>query len=229
MSTERHVLVTAGPTREAIDPVRYLSNESSGRMGFAIAEAAVKAGHRATLIAGPVDLPTPKGVERVDVVSARDMLAALEDHFPRADALYMAAAVADYRPAHRHAGKWKVKEAGADAVSLELVRNPDLVRTIARTKGERRVIAFALETSDGERRALEAKQRQEREAEDERQRRRAKRAAWYFKRLKEYVNETQNDAIDHQSKPAARPLVELGAARNRAMELLPLRGQVRCL
>ena len=154
MSTERHVLVTAGPTREAIDPVRYLSNESSGRMGFAIADAAVKAGHRATLIAGPVDLPTPKGVERVDVVSARDMLAALEDHFPSADALYMAAAVADYRPAQRHAGKWKVKESGADSVSLELVRNPDLVKTIARTKGERRVIAFALETSDGERRAL---------------------------------------------------------------------------
>ena len=122
MSTERHVLVTAGPTREAIDPVRFLSNESSGRMGFAIAEAAVKAGHRATLIAGPVDLPTPKGVERVDVVSARDMLAALEDHFPSADALYMAAAVADYRPAQRHAGKWKVKESGADSVSLELVR-----------------------------------------------------------------------------------------------------------
>jgi phosphopantothenoylcysteine decarboxylase / phosphopantothenate---cysteine ligase len=154
MSSKRHVLVTAGPTREAIDPVRYLSNESSGRMGFAIAEAAVQAGHRATLIAGPVDLPTPKGVKRVDVVSARDMLAALKEHFPKADALYMAAAVADYRPAKRHRGKWKVKETSADSVSLELVRNPDLVQTIARKKGDRRVIAFALETSNGERRAL---------------------------------------------------------------------------
>lgn len=153
MTARRHVLVTAGPTREAIDPVRYLSNESSGRMGFAIAAAAARAGHRATLIAGPVDLPTPKGVHRVDVLSARDMLAALREHFPDADVLYMAAAVADYRPAKRHRGKWKVKESGADRVALELVRNPDLVKTIARRKGDRTVVAFALETSDGERRA----------------------------------------------------------------------------
>jgi len=94
-----HVLVTAGPTREHIDPVRYLSNESSGRMGFEIARAAATAGHRVTLIAGPVHLETPPGVERVDVVSALDMLAALEAHFPAADALYMAAAVGDFRHA----------------------------------------------------------------------------------------------------------------------------------
>ena len=105
-----HVIVTAGPTREYIDPVRYLSNESSGRMGFELARAAVSAGHRVTLIAGPVDLPTPAGVERVDVVSALDMLASLEAHFPAADALFMAAAVGDFRP--RHAPRRQVEEEG---------------------------------------------------------------------------------------------------------------------
>ncbi len=148
-----HVLVTAGPTREHLDPVRYLSNESSGRMGFEIARAAVEAGHRATLIAGPVHLETPPGVERVDVVSALDMLAALEEHFPRADAIYMAAAVGDFRPRERLDGKWKKKEEGGAPAVLELVENPDLLRTITRDKGDRKVIAFALETADGERRA----------------------------------------------------------------------------
>ena len=148
-----HVLVTAGPTREHLDPVRYLSNESSGRMGFEIARAAVEAGHRVTLIAGPVHLETPPGVERVDVVSALDMLAALEEHFPRADAIYMAAAVGDFRPRTRLDGKWKKKEEGGAPAVLELVENPDLLRTITREKGDRKVIAFALETADGARRA----------------------------------------------------------------------------
>ena len=149
-----HVLVTAGPTREHIDPVRYLSNESSGRMGFELARAAVAAGHRVTLIAGPVDLPTPAGVERVDVVSALDMLASLKAHFPAADALFMAAAVGDFRPRERRSGKWK-KEGEGDGAVLELVENPDLLATVAAEKGTRRVIAFALETSDGPRRAAE--------------------------------------------------------------------------
>ena len=141
------VVVTAGPTREHVDPVRYLSNESSGRMGFAIAAAAAEAGHQVTLIAGPVALETPKGVRRVDVVSARDMLAALREHFPPADALFMAAAVADYRPRTRRRGKWKVKEAGEGEVHLPLIRNPDLLASVARRKGPRTVVAFALETS----------------------------------------------------------------------------------
>ncbi|MGD2017181.1 MAG: phosphopantothenoylcysteine decarboxylase [Planctomycetota bacterium] len=148
-----HVLVTAGPTREHIDPVRYLSNESSGRMGFEIARAAAAAGHRVTLIAGPVHLETPPGVERVDVVSALDMLAAMEEHFPGADAIYMAAAVGDFRPRERLEGKWKRKEEDGAGAVLELVENPDLLATVARDKGPRRVIAFALETSDGPRRA----------------------------------------------------------------------------
>ena len=151
--TGMHVIVTAGPTREYIDPVRYLSNESSGRMGFEIARAAVAAGHRVTLIAGPVHIETPDGVTRVDVMSALDMLAAMEEHFPTADAIFMAAAVGDFRPKTRHEGKWKKKEEGGDAAVLELVENPDLLATIARDKGQRRVIAFALETADGPRRA----------------------------------------------------------------------------
>ena len=149
-----HVIVTAGPTRENIDPVRYLSNESSGTMGFAIARAAVAAGHRVTLIAGPVHLPTPEGVERVDVMSALDMLAALEEHFPSADAIFMAAAVGDFRPKTKLEGKWKKKEEGGGGAILELVENPDLLATITRDKGERKVIAFALETSDGPQRAV---------------------------------------------------------------------------
>ena len=146
------ILITAGPTREYIDPVRYLSNESSGKMGFALAAAAKRRGHEVTLIAGPVCLATPKGVERIDVVSAREMLAVLRERFKDSDALIMAAAVADFRPRRRLRGKWKAKEDGGDP-SIDLVENPDLLKTVARRKGERKVVAFALETSQGKRRA----------------------------------------------------------------------------
>lgn len=151
---ERAVIVTAGPTREYIDPVRYLSNESSGRMGFEIAAAAAKRGCRVVLIAGPVNLETPPGVERIDVESAREMLAATRAEFRRADALFMAAAVADWRPKRKLAGKWRKKDGGTETASLELVRNPDILATVARNKGRRLVVGFALETGDGERRAL---------------------------------------------------------------------------
>ena len=153
MSRALRVVVTAGPTREYLDPVRFLSNESSGRMGFAIAEAARARGHRVTLVAGPVELPTPAGVRRLDVVSAREMLAALREAFRAADVLFMTAAVSDYRPRRRRAGKWR-KDPGRDSASLELVANPDLLATVARRKGGRTVVAFALETGDGRRRAL---------------------------------------------------------------------------
>ena len=156
---KRHVVVTAGPTREYVDPVRFLSNESSGKMGFAIAEAAVQAGHRVTLVAGPVHLDTPDGVRRVDVVSARDMLAAVRAAFSKADALIMAAAVADWRPARRLAGKWREKDKGANTTELRLVKNPDILRTVARRKGERIVIGFALETGEGLKRARAKMQR----------------------------------------------------------------------
>ena len=149
----RRVVITAGPTREHVDPVRFLSNESSGRMGFAIARAAAARGDRVTLIAGPVNLETPPGVTRVDVVSARDMLAAVQEAFRDADVLLMSAAVGDWRPARKLAGKWRKKDDGSDSASLELVRNPDILATVARDKGERLVIGFALETGDGLRRA----------------------------------------------------------------------------
>lgn len=149
----RHFVVSAGPTREHVDPVRYLSNESSGRMGFAVAAAAAKAGHRVTLVAGPVHLPTPEGVVRVDVISAREMLAAVREAFAGADVLVMSAAVCDWRPRRKLAGKWRKKDGGTETASLDLVRNPDILATVAKGKGQRLVVGFALETGDGMRRA----------------------------------------------------------------------------
>ena len=145
----RRVVVTAGPTHEHVDAVRYLANESSGRMGFEIARAAARMGARVVLIAGPVSLETPPGVRRVDVVSARDMLAATREAFREADVLLMAAAVADWRPRRRRAGKWREKDEGRARATLELVQNPDILATLARRKGERLVIGFALETGRG--------------------------------------------------------------------------------
>jgi phosphopantothenoylcysteine decarboxylase/phosphopantothenate--cysteine ligase len=145
------VLVTAGPTREHVDPVRYLTNESSGRMGFAIAEAARAAGHAVTLVAGPVALPTPKGVRRVDVTSALEMRDATLAAFRDSDALFMAAAVCDWRPAKRLRGKWRAKDLGGGRTSLALVRNPDILAMCGRerSKGDRLVVGFALETGHG--------------------------------------------------------------------------------
>lgn len=145
----RRVVVTAGPTREHVDPVRYLSNESSGKMGFEIARAAAERGDSVVLIAGPVHLETPDDVERVDVVSARDMLKAVREHFRSADCLIMCAAVADWRPKRRLAGKWRKKDGGAEEATIELTRNPDILATVAKSKGERTVIGFALETGQG--------------------------------------------------------------------------------
>ena len=146
--TGRHVLINAGPTREAIDPVRYLSNHSSGKMGFALAEAAAEAGARVTLVAGPVNLPTPARVDRVDVVSAADMLAACEAALP-ADLFIAAAAVADYRPASCAPGKLK-KETDSDAgLTLTLIRNPDILATLAgHAQRPGFCVGFAAETDD---------------------------------------------------------------------------------
>jgi len=105
------------------------------------------------LIAGPVHLETPPDVRRVDVVSAREMLSAVRDAFRGADALFMAAAVADWRPRRRLSGKWRAKDGGAETASVDLVRNPDVLATVASAKGSRLVVGFALETSDGLRRA----------------------------------------------------------------------------
>lgn len=149
----RRVVVTAGPTREYVDPVRYLSNESSGKMGFEIAKAARRLGDEVILVAGPVNLSTPKGVERVDVTSARDMLDAVRSAWRDADALFMCAAVADWRPRRKLAGKWRKKDDGSEVASLELVRNPDILATVGGRKGSRLVVGFALETGNGTTRA----------------------------------------------------------------------------
>lgn len=140
-------VVTAGPTREHLDPVRFLSNPSTGRMGFAVARAARAAGHDVTLVAGPVALDTPRGVRRVDVVSAREMLAAVRRALAAAPAggrtvLVMTAAVADWRPARRAARKLKKGEMSG---VLRLTRNPDILKTLARRPGLIR-IGFAAET-----------------------------------------------------------------------------------
>lgn len=140
-----HILITAGPTREPIDPVRFLSNRSTGRMGFAIAQAAAEAGHAVTLIAGPVELPTPPNVRRVDVVTARDMLAAVQRELVQADVLIASAAVADWRP--ETCSPTKLKKSGMDGV-LRLVPNPDILKTILPQKGNRRFIGFAAETGE---------------------------------------------------------------------------------
>jgi phosphopantothenoylcysteine decarboxylase / phosphopantothenate---cysteine ligase len=148
----RTVVVTAGPTHEAIDPVRYLGNRSSGRMGFAIAARAAARGADVTLIAGPVALATPSGVRRVDVESAAEMQraldAALGPDLKKADALVMAAAVADFRAAQ--ASTTKIKKDAAAAPAIALAKNPDLLATIgARRSGKTPVlVGFALETGD---------------------------------------------------------------------------------
>ncbi|HNX34090.1 MAG TPA: phosphopantothenoylcysteine decarboxylase [Kiritimatiellia bacterium] len=139
------ILITAGPTREHLDPVRFLSNRSTGKMGFAVAQAAAERGHAVTLVAGPVSLATPQGVVRVDVVSARDMLAAIRRLLPDQDALVMSAAVADWRP--RQVSETKLKKA-AMAPVIELEPNPDILKTVRPLKAHRLFVGFAAETGD---------------------------------------------------------------------------------
>lgn len=153
------ILITAGPTREPIDDVRFISNRSSGHMGFALAGAAAAAGHEVTLLLGPVLLP-PSVAERVSVVrfnTTADLEALLADHFPKCDVLIMAAAVADYRPATLLKGKTPRGE----GLKIELEPTPDLVAGCAKTKRQdQRIIAFALEDPQVlERRAVEKMQR----------------------------------------------------------------------
>jgi phosphopantothenoylcysteine decarboxylase/phosphopantothenate--cysteine ligase len=138
------ILITAGPTREPIDPVRFLSNRSSGKMGYALAEAATARGHEVILISGPVALPPPKAVQVVRVVTAADMLAAVKLYLKKCDALIMAAAVADWRPARL--AKRKMKKGEAQRLTLELRRTPDILKTVAPLKGKRVFVGFAAET-----------------------------------------------------------------------------------
>ncbi|MFJ5369139.1 phosphopantothenoylcysteine decarboxylase [Bosea sp. CER48] len=143
----RHVLITSGPTHEAIDPVRYIANRSSGKQGHAIAAAAAAAGAQVTLVSGPVNLPDPVGVETVHVESARDMLKAVEAALP-ADIAIFAAAVADWRVAD--AAPEKMKKDGKALTPLALVENPDILATVAHRKSGRPplVVGFAAETQN---------------------------------------------------------------------------------
>ena len=140
----KHVLVTAGPTHEPIDPVRYIANRSSGKQGFAIAAAAAEAGARVTLVAGPVTLPTPPGVDRIDVESAREMADAVKQALP-ADVAIMVAAVADWRT-QAVAGE-KIKKRGSAPPALLLTENPDILATVSGSRDRPRLlIGFAAET-----------------------------------------------------------------------------------
>ena len=143
----KSIIVTAGATREPIDPVRYLSNHSSGRQGYAIADALQKLGADVTLVSGPTSLKAPDKVDFVPVETAREMLAAVENGLP-ADAFISVAAVADWRPAD--AADKKIKKKGDEPEPLKLVENPDILRTISRKRSRRPglVVGFAAETND---------------------------------------------------------------------------------
>jgi phosphopantothenoylcysteine decarboxylase/phosphopantothenate--cysteine ligase len=142
-----NVLITAGPTRERLDPVRYLTNRSSGKMGFAVAEAAREAGAHVTVVAGPVQLQTPMGVTRINVESARDMYAAVHRQVGDADIFIAAAAVADFQPVT--AAKQKIKKQGG-SVKLELEPAPDIIKSVADMAKRPFVVGFAAETNDVE-------------------------------------------------------------------------------
>jgi phosphopantothenoylcysteine decarboxylase/phosphopantothenate--cysteine ligase len=146
-----HCVVTAGPTREPLDPVRFLSNHSSGRQGYAIAGALAAEGARVTLVSGPVAIEPPRGVDLVKVETARQMLKAVEEALP-ADVFVSVAAVADWRPARAATKKLKIKGAGSATPSMELAENPDILRTISNKRKHRPalVVGFAAETNDVE-------------------------------------------------------------------------------
>nr|WP_302595832.1 bifunctional phosphopantothenoylcysteine decarboxylase/phosphopantothenate--cysteine ligase CoaBC [uncultured Cellulosilyticum sp.] len=142
----KHILVTAGPTIEAIDPFRYITNHSSGKQGYAIAERAAKRGAEVVLISGPVQIPVPEGVKVINVKSARDMYAAAHDYFEWADAVIKAAAVADYRP--KVESHHKVKKGDNEEMTLELVKNPDVLQSLGERKEKQVLVGFAAETDN---------------------------------------------------------------------------------
>ena len=148
----KRVLITAGPTREAIDPVRYISNHSSGKMGFAIAEAAIEAGAGVTLVSGPVNLATPAEVERIDVISAQEMYQAVMNRVEDTDIFIACAAVADYRAAQPSEQKIKKNE---QQMQLLLSPNPDIVRSVTALDNPPFTLGFAAETEDVERHAAD--------------------------------------------------------------------------
>jgi phosphopantothenoylcysteine decarboxylase/phosphopantothenate--cysteine ligase len=153
----KRVLVTAGPTEEPVDPVRVLTNSSSGKMGYAVARAAHEAGAEVTLVSGPVALATPPGVSRVDVRTAEEMFAAVKKAAPRSDVFISVAAVADYRPKER--SPHKLKKVNGRAVNLELVENPDILAYVAGMKDAPFCVGFAAESEDLARNAAEKRRK----------------------------------------------------------------------
>ena len=141
----KRVVITAGPTREALDPVRYISNHSSGKMGYALAQAAVDAGAITTLVSGPVTMPPPEHVRCLPVESAQQMLAQCLELLPECDIFIACAAVADYRPASLE--QQKIKK-GPQQITLQLTRNPDIVATVAASESRPFTVGFAAETND---------------------------------------------------------------------------------
>ena len=144
----KKVLVTAGPTHEPLDPVRYLGNRSSGKMGFSIAGAAAQRGAEVTLITGPVVLPTPPHVHRIDVTTALEMHEAVLQVFTTTDVLIMAAAVADFAPVQTAPHKIKRELVAGDSFTIECVKNPDILRSAADRKTSQVLVGFALETTN---------------------------------------------------------------------------------
>jgi len=140
-------LITAGPTREPIDPVRYLSNRSSGKMGYAIAEAAIDAGHEVILISGSINIDRPRGAAVIPISTSDEMFGAVQQHAPNCDVLVMCAAVADYKPAR--VSKSKIKKRDAN-LSLELVPTRDILASLPKQDRQYLVVGFAAETENVE-------------------------------------------------------------------------------
>ena len=150
------ILITSGPTRQYIDPVRYLTNASSGRMGLALTEATLELGHEAVVVSGPVEIEYPPAATVIDVVSTEEMLQASVREFENCQGMIGAAAPCDYRPRQVEASK--IAKSGAP-LALELIETDDIVATLAANKGDRWVVGFALETEDHRFRALAKMQR----------------------------------------------------------------------
>lgn len=150
MKPRLSILVTAGPTREKIDPIRFISNYSTGTFGYEIAAEAGRRGHRVTLVTGPTYLDTPSGARRIDVESARQMQRAVEKETKRCDLVIMAAAVSDWRPRRESPGKIK---RGKGIRRLDLVENPDILKAIGRRRARPLTVGFALETKELEKNA----------------------------------------------------------------------------
>ena len=142
--SKKTILITAGPTIEPIDPVRYISNYSTGRMGYEIAIVAKKRNYNVVLINGPTSLDAPKGIKSISVKTALDMRRKVLKFFRRADYVVMAAAVSDFRPAA--VSKNKIKKISKKAFSLKLIRNPDILSELGRVKGRRILVGYSLET-----------------------------------------------------------------------------------